>query len=96
MNAYEQPDQPMFNRYDFLSSFEEQEPVEPNESNETGDDKQGETLDKYTLGPDCDSGCLDQGVRVCGHEYAIKHQYGPCPTCGRDHHEAWCPKNNED
>jgi hypothetical protein len=23
--------------------------------------------DKYTLGPNCDSGCLDQGVRVCEH-----------------------------
>jgi len=69
-----------------------QEAESPNESTETGDDS---TPDKYTLGPDCDSGCLDQGVRVCGHEYQIKHQYGQCPQCGGDHHETWCPDNNE-
>jgi len=51
--------------------------------------------DKYSLGPDCDSSCLDQGVRVCGHEFSIKHHYGQCPMCGGDHHEAWCPVNNE-
>jgi hypothetical protein len=30
--------------------------------------EQSDILDKYTLGPDCDSGCLDQGIRVCEHE----------------------------
>jgi hypothetical protein len=54
-----------------------------------------ENKDKYTLGPDCNSSCLDQGMRVCGHEFSIKHHYGQCPKCAGDHHETWCPENNE-
>jgi hypothetical protein len=36
--------------------------------------KTNQTADKYTLGPDCDNGCLDQGIRVCEHKTASASQ----------------------
>ncbi len=51
MNAYEQPDEPMFNRRDYELSCEETlEAVTRDVSNETGDTQQGETPWKASSG----------------------------------------------
>lgn len=87
VNAYEQPDQPMFNRYDFLSPEEEREQGEaetlqtedPNENNETGGIKQGET--RATIHYAC--GCVERYVNSTFRPTS--------PTIHSEYHCAKCP-----